>query len=195
MQFDQIELVLFDLGGVLVELGEEIFPTSWHPDEQSFGLTDWLSSEAAGKFETGSMAPSEFICQLKQTLSIAASNSEVQTAFEAWPRGLAPGAEALIVRLKSKYQVAVLSNSNEIHEPVLLRQFGLDNLINDIFFSHRIGHAKPSRLSFDYVLENLNFTPNQVLFFDDNTANINAAKALGMHAYQVFSPSDVNKVI
>jgi len=29
-----IKLILFDLGGVLVELGREIFPKSWFPEDQ-----------------------------------------------------------------------------------------------------------------------------------------------------------------
>jgi putative hydrolase of the HAD superfamily len=53
------------------------------------------------------------------------------------------------------------------------------------FVSHLTGRIKPDRQAFEHVLQSLGCRPAQVLFFDDNLLNIEAARTLGMHAVQV----------
>ncbi len=187
--------MLFDLGGVLIELGDELFPSSWFPENQRFGLVEWFSSSDAIKFETGLISTKEFICRLKNHLSLKASNKEVLAAFEKWPKGLFSSTDRLLNRLKTDYQLAVLSNSNEIHEPIIMKEFGLESRVDDVFFSHLIGHSKPSQEAFNHVLISLNFKPSEVMFFDDSLSNVKAAQHLGMQAFQVSSPRDVDKYI
>ena len=190
-----IKLVLFDLGGVLVELGDQLFPGSWMPENESFGLSEWFLSEAAINFETGLISSEEFIRELKQQLSLNASEQEVRAAFEAWPKGLFNSTDELLNRLRGDYRLAVLSNSNEIHQPILMQKFDLESRIEDVFFSHLIGYSKPSHEAFNHVLDALKVKPKEVMYFDDNLANVLAAESLGMQAYQVFSPIDVAKYI
>jgi HAD superfamily hydrolase (TIGR01509 family) len=195
MSSNQIKLVLFDLGGVLVELGDQLFPKSWIPDNQNYELKEWLSSETAIKFETGLISSSEFVSELKRTLSIMVSEHEIYTAFKSWPKRLFPDTDRLIERLKSDYRVAVLSNSNEIHEPIIMRDFELDSRIDDVFFSHLIGYSKPSHEAFNCVLTNLGFEPKEVIFFDDSEVNVLAAQSLGIQAYLVSNPMEVEHYI
>lgn len=195
MSNKSIKLVLFDLGGVLIELGDELFPREWFSEGQKFGLVEWFSSPHAIKFETGSISAKEFISELKQYLSITASDKDVLAAFEKWPKGLFPSTDSLLKRLKADYQVAVLSNSNEIHEPIIMKNFGLEDRVDEIFFSHLIGHSKPSKESFNYVLTSLDVKPSEVMFFDDSASNVAAAQNLGIQAFKVSNPNDVDKYI
>lgn len=195
MDNSQIKLVLFDLGGVLVELGDELFPRSWIPEGQNFGLKEWFASDIAIQFETGLISSGDFISGLKQRLSKNVSDQELLSAFERWPKKLFSSTDELLNRLKIDYKIAVLSNSNEVHEPILMREFGLQSRIEDVFFSHIIGHSKPSKEAFKHVLTTLGFEPHEVIFFDDSSANIIAAQRLGIQAYQVSSPLDVSNYI
>ena len=190
-----IKLVLFDLGGVLIELGDELFPQEWFPDGQKFGLSEWFSSPEAIKFETGLITTDEFISGLKEYLFLSAPESEILAAFKKWPKGLFSSTDQLINRLKGNYQVAVLSNSNEIHEPIIMHKFGLESMIDEIFFSHLIGYSKPNKEAYNHVLKTLTFAPSEVMFFDDNASNVAAAKNFGMQAFQVSSPLDVSDYI
>ncbi|MGN9842918.1 HAD family hydrolase [Nonomuraea sp. H19] len=52
-------------------------------------------------------------------------------------------------------------------------------------FSCRIGVAKPSRRAYEICAENVGVRPQDILFFDDNEANVVAAREAGMAA-QVF---------
>ena len=185
------KLLLFDLGGVLVELGDELFPAQWFSQEQCFDLKQWLSCSAALEFETGRISASEFIQKIKVDLRISATEAQILTAFTEWPKRLFPSTQALLERVSADYRVAVLSNTNEIHEPVLLRRFGLEKMVEDIFFSHRIGLSKPDEEAFLYVLNALGYAANEVVFFDDSFANVTAARAIGMTAFQVSCPQEV----
>lgn len=195
MRSDEIKLVLFDLGGVLVELGDELFPQSWFPDKNAFKLKDWFLSDAATKFETGQISSNDFVQELKQTLLLSASEDEIYDAFERWPKGFYAMTDILLERLKESYEVAVLSNTNEIHASIIMQKFGLENRVDNVFFSHLIGHAKPSEKAFEHVLSAVGSKPSEIIFFDDINANVQAARMLGMRAHQVSSPSDVAQYI
>lgn len=49
-----------------------------------------------------------------------------------------------------------------------------------LFFSGSLGMAKPERRIFEHVLRELGARPEEVLFVDDNPANIEAARNLGL---------------
>lgn len=177
------DVILFDLGGVLVELIGSPFPLN--DQNNQFSLTDWFHSETAQKFERGTISADEFVQQVKMELDLEASTNEIVRTFVNWPRQLYPGTNALLEKLKHSYTLAILSNTNELHEDVLLNKFELNRHVNHIFLSHRMGIAKPDPAAFNYVLEELNVKAGKVLFVDDNTDNVNTAKALGIHAHQV----------
>ncbi len=49
-------------------------------------------------------------------------------------------------------------------------------------FSAEMGHAKPDRQAFDICLRGVGAAPQEALFIDDHPENIDAARALGLHA-------------
>jgi putative hydrolase of the HAD superfamily len=53
------------------------------------------------------------------------------------------------------------------------------------FASHLTGRIKPDADAFEHVVASLNCRPEQVLFLDDNTLNIEAANRFGMQAVRV----------
>ena len=184
-----IRVILFDLGGVLVELVGSPFP------ESNMKLKEWFESLTVKGFERGQISAKEFIKQVKQDLKISASDEEIVKTFQAWPRHLYPGVDELLETLSQKYTLAVLSNTNELHEQVLLNNFGLKQKIKSLFFFHRLGCAKPEIEPFQRVLDKLEVAPESVLFFDDNAENVNTAKKLGINAHQTLGISEVHSVL
>lgn len=53
------------------------------------------------------------------------------------------------------------------------------------FLSFEIGFLKPDRQAFDHVARALDRSPDRVLFFDDNSANVDGAFASGFSAVRV----------
>jgi putative hydrolase of the HAD superfamily len=104
----------------------------------------------------------------------------------------------LVRRLKSKYQVGILSNTNEIHvdavHALLQAEHGMTNfypLFDRVFYSQEMGLAKPSAAIYQQLLLELDTKASRVLFFDDLLANVEGAASVGIQAVQVKGPNTI----
>lgn len=61
---------------------------------------------------------------------------------------------------------------------------GYGDLFDDCFYSYELGLAKPDPAYFAAVLERLALPGDRVLFVDDNAANVEAARSVGLRAEQ-----------
>ncbi|MFS1522495.1 HAD family hydrolase [Microbulbifer sp. 2304DJ12-6] len=175
----EIEWILFDLGGVLIELSGSPFPAHKMP------FSDWLSSETARKFEKGLISPDAFVNTMKQDLKLDHTVNEILSHFEQWPKGFYPGATELLMNVSREFGVSALSNTNAIHWPRITLEFRAHDYFELIFASHKIGMAKPEIAFFLFAIETLKIHPKKIVFFDDNPGNIAAARKAGMQAYLV----------
>lgn len=99
--------------------------------------------------------------------------------------GTVPGAEDLVERVRAKYRVAFLSNSNEVHAEVIPKQFPqLFRKDDRWILSYRFGVAKPDPEMYVRTIETLGTLPGQCIFIDDLIENVLAARAVGMRAFQ-----------
>lgn len=194
---ERFELILFDLGGVLVELRSNPFPEAWLPGGKTFDCIDWLKSDTALQFECGHLSPEAFAEGVKKELNLDASTDEILAHFSRWPIGLYAGAQQLLLQLllqlKDSCQLAALSNTNAVHWPRLIHEFELHRYFSHIFASHRIACAKPDPKAFHHVINALDVTPEKILFFDDNLVNVAAARQLGINSRQASSVEQVRE--
>ena len=80
--------------------------------------------------------------------------------------------------LKGKYKQYVLSNQLRFRSDYIKANMDL-SFFDDVFFSNEIGHIKPSREAFDFVLKAIGLKAEECVFVDDWKKNIEAAKELG----------------
>ena len=98
---------------------------------------------------------------------------------------------ALLLSLKSKYKLFLLSNTNAIHIKAISNQLGntqwkdFCNLFDKMYLSHEIGVRKPSIEAFQFILKQQKLNPNEVLFIDDSPQHIEGAKKLGINCYHL----------
>jgi HAD superfamily hydrolase (TIGR01493 family) len=184
---NQIQVVLFDLGGVLIELAGVPTMLSWTQDAETPEKlwAQWLASPAVRAFETGRIGPEDFAEQLIKEMALPVQPEAFIEAFTDWPKGLFPGATALVERIPSHYTRAALSNSNALHWPRIMHDMGLDGVFEHTFASHLMGKLKPDPEVFEHVMETLDCDPAAVFFMDDNRLNVEAAQAFGMLAVEV----------
>ncbi|WP_288129237.1 HAD family phosphatase [Microbulbifer sp.] len=187
--FQKTELYLFDLGGILIELDGTPLPGS-HME-----ATEWLSSSIAKDFERGFISKQEFAENFRETLRIKESTEDIITHFRSWPKGFYPGSTDLLGQLSNVYRVAALSNTNEIHWPKITDEFGAYRYFETIIASHKVGMAKPDSSIYRYALQELDVSPEKVVFIDDNAANVATAKALGINAYLAKGFPEVRRLI
>jgi len=194
---DQISAILFDLGGVLVELTGLPILLSWIGNrttpEDLWSM--WLSSPVVRSFETGQLDPEVFANELIKEMALPVSAEEFLREFTSWPKDLFPGALQLVRRIPRMYVRATLSNTNAMHWPRLMEEMRLGDVFDYHFASHLIGRIKPDEDAFKYVIETLGRRATEILFLDDNKLNVEAAKRTGMKAVQVRGAEEAGEVL
>ena len=91
----------------------------------------------------------------------------------------------MLDRVRERYRVAFLSNSNEVHAEEIPRVYsGLFQKDDRFIFSHRFRVAKPDPEIFRRALEVLGALPHHAVMVDDLLENVLAARGVGMRAFQ-----------
>lgn len=180
------EVVLFDLGGVIVELsGVTEFGAMLGDKSLAEVWRTWLHSPAVRRFERGETGPEAFASELVSELDLPVRPDAFLIRYANWVRGLYPDALALIEGVRGSATVACLSNTNDLHWQGPMRRFGLHDAFDRCFLSHQMGRLKPDPDVFEYVLSALDVEPRSVLFLDDNQINVDAARQAGIDAHVV----------
>ena len=181
-----IEVLVFDLGGVLVELdGPAIRPEWLPPGTTAQDLKAWLHSPLVRDFERGHISAEPFAQALVSQMRLNISAEHWLAHFSAWPKGLFSGVEHLLAECHKKYRTAILSNTNALHWPRMMAEMGLAGMVDHPFASHLLGLAKPDPAIFYRVQGELDVDPAAIAFFDDNSENVIAARACGWQSWQV----------
>ena len=178
-----IEVVLFDLGGVLVDIGGigdlAVFAGESSEDEL---WRRWLECPWVRSFERGHCDADAFSRGMVDSWSMSVDPEVFLETFASWPRGLLPGADELVRSISSSMRVGCLSNTNALHAERHWTEFGIADLFEDRFLSHEIGLLKPDLAAFEYVVERLDCPAERILFLDDNQINVEGARAAGLRS-------------
>jgi len=194
----EIKNLIFDLGGVIIGLD----PAKTH---NSFALLSGLqvhelrdkilSQSFFNEYEKGLLTTIEFRAKIRSCLNLEITDQQIDDAWNAMLLDIPKEKFELLQRLKLKYQVFLLSNTNEIHlqavNEIVLKSSGkpsLDHHFHKAFYSHLLHMRKPDQEIFSYVLKECNLTPSQTLFVDDIVENIRGAQSLGIQSIQITSP-------
>lgn len=190
---DQIEVILFDLGGVLVELVGVPTMLEWTGNRYDVDelWAAWLRSPAVRAFERGDCSAEQFANDLISEMDLSVDSDTFLEAFTYWPRHLYPGVPELLDKLKETFTLACLSNSNELHWPRVMNEMGMFDKFTYHFASHLTCKLKPDREAFEHVLQELNCNASHILFLDDNEINVKGALDTGMNAMTVKGFDDV----
>ena len=193
----KIKVILFDLGGVLVELDGPPLKAHWLKQEISVeeNWRLWARSSLVEAFESGHISTREFTTGLIDEFQLNVSEEEFVREFTAWPKGLFPGTELWLKHLQQHYVLACYSNTSELHWPRLLGEMNLQSLLDHCFASFLLGCYKPALKGFELIVENLQVKAGEVLFLDDNAVNVEAAQAAGLQAKQVKSLAGAQRAI
>ncbi|MEP7330350.1 MAG: HAD family phosphatase, partial [Betaproteobacteria bacterium] len=145
MKTSSVDVILFDLGGVLIELAGVEKMLEW---SKGLAGTDdlwrrWLQSHAVRAFETGRIGTDEFAVRLIEEFGVPVAPAEFLHAFDGWPRALYPGAKELLAELAPHFELASVSNTNEMHWQRFTGEWTLDQSFHHNFPSHRVGKLKP----------------------------------------------------
>ncbi len=191
----QFEVLLFDLGGVLIDFAgfEELGPLMPEAADRAEIRGRWIESESVQRFERAEISPRQFARGVIGELQLDLSPDEFLTLFVEWARGLYPGARSLLERIPQSYRLACLSNSNQLHTPLHRRQ--VEPLMKHCYFSDEVGVVKPEKAIFEHVISDLAVSPDRIAFFDDTDANVVAAREAGLVAYVVDGLAELERCL
>ncbi len=186
-----IRNILFDFGNVLFDLDLGAF------EREMKNLLGEGYALAKGKlrkervfelYETGGLSTEEFVENLSQATEPPLSREQVIAAWNTIFIGMPHHRFEMLLRLRQRYKVFLLSNINELHEcwiaDYMEREHGLANYeslhFDGVYFSHLIRLRKPTREAFEYVLADAEILPEETVFFDDLQENVEAALLVGI---------------
>lgn len=189
---NSVQLVCFDLGGVLVQLargwddacrraGVEL-PTS---DEQTWSRHHQLML----RYETGEVDEAGYLAEAPTVFGgdgrPTVTADHIRRVFDCWTLEMYPGAAELLDELKSRgVTTACLSNTNARHWDMLttLPRYAPLQRLDFRLASHELRVMKPNERAYRRVEEATGHWGDRVLFFDDRPENVEGARAVRWRA-------------
>ncbi|MFN4894431.1 MAG: HAD family hydrolase [Pseudomonadota bacterium] len=182
----RVEWVLFDLGGVLVEVEQsrifEGLAAKTGIDTKTVGQALLTGSPLQTEFIVREYLPSRLTSEVNRVLGTSLSEGEVVAAVNAELGKTIETTAQLLPDLRSRVKIGCLSNTNSVHWDHLLKAYDFMGLFDRRFASQMLGYAKPGKEIYTTVVEHLGVAPQQILFFDDKLENVETALKLGWHA-------------
>jgi FMN phosphatase YigB (HAD superfamily) len=194
----KIDVVVFDLGGVLVRIAR-----GWDDAHRLAGLADdhpMLTSEefhprgaaAAHAYQTGTMDFDEWAQAMVEASEGAYSAEDAKRVMEAWTIEEYAGIREVIDAIHDAgLATAALSNTNQRHWELLgahdesYTDYPNLGAIQQLHASHILGEAKPDPAIFDAFTEAAGLGKARVLFFEDTKPNVDAARRYGWAARHI----------
>lgn len=191
-----VEIVLFDLGGVLLEVGG-VAPmrelSGIESDEELWAR--WLGCRWVQQLEAGRCTPDEFAAGVVSDWELAVAPAEFLATFGAWVNQPFPGAPELVAETGESARIGCLSNTNAFQWDAHFGELPLIGAFEFRFLSFELGLVKPDPAIFAAVAAVLPASPDRVLFLDDNAVNVEAAAAHGFAARHVRGVGEARRVL
>lgn len=191
-----IELVLFDIGGVLAAFdGLAVMQRLTGAADELEVAARWLESPWVRRFESGRCTEDEFANGMLAEWDFPYTPAEFLENFLVWLGQPFDGAEDLIRDTAANAKVGCLSNTNALHWRSKISRWPLTKLFEYPFVSYELGAVKPDAEIFARVVERLPTTRDRVLFLDDNAVNIEGARVSGFRSERVRGVSEARATL
>lgn len=197
--------VILDLGGVILELDVEAtvkaFADMGFPELKN---TDIIHSRHPffSEYETGKISTEEFIERVVENSGNHNSGEEIIAAWNAMLQGFRKENVELVLGLREKYRLFLLSNTNALHELHYNRQLAeehgianLDRIFEKVYYSHKLKLRKPDAEIFRFVLLDAGIHPEETLYVDDTRVHVDAARELGIRAHHLNPPQKLIDIL
>ncbi len=90
--------------------------------------------------------------------------------------------QRLARKLKEKYGLLLLSDTDEIHFRHIMRKFPVMGVFSRHILSCRVGCKKPAMAIYREAIKKSGFNANECVFIDDKAKNVAGARKAGMHS-------------
>lgn len=183
-----IEAIIFDFGDIFINLDKP----ATEKGLKKLGLSQWNTELdfLNHQFEMGKISKDDFLTGIQKHCP----NAKIEEILKAWNAILKDFPLyrlEFLQMLSQKYRLFLLSNTDAIHIEKFQKKSG-ESFYSDfyrcfehVYFSYEIGMRKPNVEIYEHVLHNHNLRPENTLFIDDKKENTDAAKAIGIHVWNL----------
>lgn len=195
-----ITTLIFDLGGVLVDL-------DWDRCVNNFkkigvSVMENLISTTLQKgfildYELGLISDDDFRNEVRKYSERKLTDDEINEAWTSLLVGIPDEKLQLLLDLRKNYKILMLSNTNALSygfcRDVLFKSKGLtvDDYFDTCYLSYEMHVCKPEPAIFEALLKDAELRAEECFFFDDGSKNVEVAKQMGFNVQYIKPYSSV----
>jgi len=198
--FHNISTLIFDFGGVLINLDlaqciqnfKQLGLENFEQYLSNFGQKGFFL-----QFENGKIGVDEFRTHIRNLCPKPLSDAQIDKAWCSFLCDIPNEKLEMLLELKKKFKVLMLSNTNPLHIDVSAAgEFARvgktkDDFFNKCYLSYEMGMVKPNTDIFEAILADAGVQADECLFLDDGPKNIETAQKLGIQSYLVEANEDL----
>ena len=178
--------IIFDLGGVVVDWNpRHLYRKLFHDDAARMERflaevcsPEWNEMQDAGR--------SLNEATIERVARFPEREKEIRAYYGRWTEmigGRVPGTAKILEKLSAGgARLFALSNWSSETFPLVRNDFAELRLFERIVLSGDFGVAKPDARFYAIALREIGIPADRLLFVDDNARNVDAGRAVGMHA-------------
>ena len=188
-----VKNLIIDLGGVLINLTRnrclEAFENLGIKNIREFLVSNYQHKDLFEGFELGTISVPEFHDKVRALSNQQMSDGEIDAAWISMLGNVPEAKLQLLLDLRERYHMVLLSNTNELHwkwsEETFFSYQGhcANDFFRKIYLSYELHMQKPDEEIFKYVLKDSNMLPEETMLIDDSLVNCRAAESLGLKTY------------
>ncbi len=189
MHNKKIKNIILDLGVVIINIDSDrtvqaMKSLGFENFEKSYTLLK--QKDLFDKLEKGQITPEEFRSNLRKHINKDVSDESIDKAWSEMLLDFPKKRIDFIQELGKKYNMYLLSNTNEIHYQKYINDFKSDfgfefnSLFKKAYYSHQVGNRKPEPEIYEYLISDSGINPQESLFVDDLEVNLEAAQKKGI---------------
>lgn len=184
------KVIIFDLGKVIFDYDLNIISESlseYSPKKELFeNMEQFVIShiDIFAKYERGLIGSRDFYKTMIDLLVL--ENLSFEKFSDIWNNIFTPIQDVidLVISLSHRYDLAMLSNTNELHFNFLYKKYpDIFLKFKKLHLSYLMHERKPDAQIYEQVIKEHNIEPHNIFFTDDNKENVYAAMSMGIKAF------------
>jgi FMN phosphatase YigB (HAD superfamily) len=192
--------IIFDLGGVLVDLDFSSCVKHFKEDIGYDKITEILDpSHQKGIYsdlEEGLLPPDAFRNLILSESRPGSTPEQVDRCMWSLLVGMDSYKVQYLNDLSKKYDLYILSNNNPVsmqrcHEVFTLSGLDYKHVFKKEFISYQMKLLKPGQAIYREVVRQIGFPADQLLFIDDSLSNVQAAESVGIPSLHYKQSTDL----
>lgn len=182
-----IKGILFDADGVVIH--SEMFSVQYQKEYDISG--DDMIPFFKGDFQDCIIGKADLIEVVTPWLEKWKWNGTVHEFLQFWFKSEHTTDERMVANIKSLRKIGIrcylATNQEKYRIHYMKNDMGFEELFDKVFSSAEIGHKKPDKQFYKFILEEIKkdheINPDEIMYFDDSQENVVEAKKLDIKAH------------